>query len=80
MSQVKRAWNPKKVSVHARVKVTLEYTCPVCSYVCELTLLDPAIVGGCSGHDPGEYCYCPMQHYEETTKCPGCGVTVELES
>lgn len=76
----KEVWKPKKVSAQARLMVTLGYTCPVCDFSNEVTLINPTIVGGCTGHREGEYCYCDSPHYEETTKCDECGVTVELQT
>lgn len=79
MTKKRKPWKPTRVSAMARAVISIRFTCPVCEKVQEITLEDASIVGGCSGHGEGEYCYCASPHYEEETKCE-CGVTVELQT
>jgi transcription elongation factor Elf1 len=76
-------WKPTHVSTRAHVRVTLDFTCPVCNKEQEATLSDATIVGGCHCR-PGldDYCYCPLPHFEEKVFCsePTCAVSIELES
>lgn len=73
-------WKPTRVSAMARAIVTIRFECPVCEKKQEATLENAQIVGGCTGHGEGDYCYCDSPHYEEVTKCIQCGVTVELQT
>lgn len=40
--------------------ISLTWTCVVCKHTHNTSEIDLDIVGGCAGHEPGDYCHCPL--------------------
>jgi hypothetical protein len=54
--------------------IVVTWTCVKCRVVQVATNVAGSLYlsGGCGGHSPDEYCYCPDTEYNLDTKCSEC--------